>query len=636
MKMLRPFFSAALWLCSAVTIRADVVFPADSGFVNVKERYGARGDGMTDDTAAFQKAAVEKAQNLYLPAGTYLVSDTLLFLPKRWVLQGQDREKTILRLKDGAPGFEDVAKPKPFVSFFAPFMEKKASTGQAFRNSLYNLTIEVGANNPGAVALNYLNNNQGTVEGVTIRSRDPQRRGKAGLGLVCNWPGPALIKNVRVEGFDFGVWSTIGQYSMAIEHLDLEGQREAGIWNGSQPLSIRGLRSKNTVPAIKNTNWGSLVVLIDSELTGGAAGVAAIENGDASKEGENGPGLFVRNLKTQGYKFAIASKTAEKTAEVPGPVVEEFVSHEVRALGTAPKKSLNLPIEETPTVPNDPPAQWVSVTKFPPREFEAVEKEKSVKKRDWSPAIQQAIDSGGTTVYFPKLEKEQYEMHDTVVVRGKVRRIIGMENGIVAGAGFAGTEKAVFRFADGASPVVVFERFNNTYGNKAKYFFEQATTRTLVLKNLGYSGYRNTKPGGKLFLDDVVGDQWDFDRQKVWARQLNPEAKGEGAESFNIRNRGGDLWILNLKTEGPKTAVETSAGGRTEVLGGYLYPSRGADKDAAAFEVKDGKLSASYTNQHGIFEPQVRVTSGGKAGHAGRADVPPRKYATKVPLITAE
>jgi len=380
-KILCPLLSATALLCAYATSRADLIFPADSGFANVKERFGARGDGLTDDTAAFQKAAAEKAQNLYLPAGTYIISDTLDFLPKRWILQGQSREKTILRLKDGAPGFGDVTKPKPFISFFSPFMEKKASTGQAFRNSLYNLTIEVGANNPGAVALNYLNNNQGTVEGVTLRSRDPQRRGKAGLALVCNWPGPALIKNVRIEGFDFGVWSTIGQYSMAIEHLDLVGQREAGIWNGSQPLSIRGLKSKNAVPAIKNTNWGSLVVLIDSELEGGAADAVAIENGDASKEGENGPGLFVRNLKTEGYQFAIRSKTAEKTADVPGPLIEEFVSHEIRTVGVGKKKSLGLPIEETPVAPEDPLAQWVSVTKFPPREYDAVEKGKPVKKK---------------------------------------------------------------------------------------------------------------------------------------------------------------------------------------------------------------------------------------------------------------
>ncbi len=628
-------FILLLVLCIA-SARGEVIFPGDSGFVNVREKFGAKGDGVTDDTAAFRQAAKEGVRNLFIPSGTYLIGDTLAFLPKRWVLQGQDREKTILRLKDAAPGFGDAAKPKPFVSFFEPFMEKKASTGQAFRNSLYNLTIEIGAGNPGAVALNYLNNNQGTVEGVTIRSRDPQRRGKAGLALVCNWPGPALIKNVRIEGFDFGVWSTIGQYSMAFEHLELEGQREAGIWNGSQPLSIRGLRSKNSVPALKNTDWSSLVVLVDAELTGGAPGATAIENFDPAKDAGSGPGLFVRNLKTQGYKLAIVSRSSEKpAAEVPGGAVAEFTSHEARALGAAKKQSLNLPIEETPTVPEDPPAQWVSVAKFAPREFETIEKGRPVKKKDWSGAIQQAIDSGATTVYFPKLEKEQYEIADTVHIRGKVRRIIGMENGIVAGAAFAGTEKAAFRFEDGASPVVVFERFNNTYGNQVKYSFEQATTRAVVLKNLLMSGYRNTVPGGKLFIEDLCADRFDFDRQKVWARQLNPEAKGD-ENSFNIRNRGGDLWILNLKTEGPKTAIETTGGGRTEVLGGYLYPSRGTDKGAAAFEVKDSKLSASYTNQHGIFAPQVRVTARGRTSEAMQKDVPPRKYATKVPLIVAE
>ena len=52
---------------------------------------------------------------------------------------------------------------------------------------------------------------------------------QAGLALVTSWPGPALFRNVRIEGFDYGLWSTIGQYSQAIEHLALEGQRVAGI-----------------------------------------------------------------------------------------------------------------------------------------------------------------------------------------------------------------------------------------------------------------------------------------------------------------------------------------------------------------------------------------------------------------------
>jgi len=38
----------------------------------------------------------------------------------------------------------------------------------------------------------------------------------------------------------------------------------------------------------------------------------------------------------------------------------------------------------------------------------------------------------------------------------------------------------------------------------------------------------------------------------------------------------GRLWILVYKTEDPYTVIETKAGGKTEVLGGLLYPGQGA------------------------------------------------------------
>ncbi len=44
-------------------------------FVNVKE-YGAKGDGVTDDTAAINLAMLQKG-TIYFPPGTYLISDTL-------------------------------------------------------------------------------------------------------------------------------------------------------------------------------------------------------------------------------------------------------------------------------------------------------------------------------------------------------------------------------------------------------------------------------------------------------------------------------------------------------------------------------------------------------------------------------
>ena len=68
-----------------------------------------------------------------------------------------------MKLQDRAAGFDNIEQPKPFISTFVAFREPKAAMGQAFRNLVFNLTIDVDTGNPGAVALHYINNNQGTV-----------------------------------------------------------------------------------------------------------------------------------------------------------------------------------------------------------------------------------------------------------------------------------------------------------------------------------------------------------------------------------------------------------------------------------------------------------------------------------------
>ncbi len=548
-------------LAGAVFMMARLAFvsaqegllPSDAGFNDVKN-FGAKGDGKTDDTAALLEAISDRNGFLYLPNGTYLLSDSVSTKhPKRRVLQGQSRTGVILKLKDNAAGFDDPAKPRPVLSLYDRFMDPKSNNGQAFRNSICNLTVDVGAGNPGAVALHYFNDNQGTVENVMLRSSDPQKRGKAGLALVTNWPGPALLRKVSIEGFDFGVWSTIGQYSIAFEHLSLEGQRVAGISNSHQMLSIRGLKSRNTVPAMKLAK--GLVVLVDGDFTGGTA-AAAIENAGS---------LYARNLKIQGYRTAIQSGGKE----IPGPAIDEFVSREAVSLFPSPPKSLGLAVEESPELPYDPPPDWIAV-------------QGSGGKGDDTEAIQKAIDAGKSTVYFPR---GTYHLNDTVHVRGTVRRIIGMESTLSTGKGFEGSDKPAFRIEDGKAPVVLLERFEGGYGNHAKCYIEQATSRTLVLRTCTLGGsYRNTV-SGKLFLDDVCGAPWDFSKQQVWARQLNPENHGT-----KIVNDGGSFWCLNLKTEKAGTAVLTKGGGKSEILGGYVYFNRG-NEGTVAFVNQESALS---------------------------------------------
>jgi Pectate lyase superfamily protein len=126
-----------------------VVFPFDSDVLNVKD-FGAKGDGVTDDTAAIQ-AALDAFPNgrriIYLPDGIYLVSDTLIWSAgtpgneyKRTTLQGQSENGAVLKLRDGMDGFTDVNNPKAVIfTGLAP--------AQRFGNSIRNLTVDTGFNN---------------------------------------------------------------------------------------------------------------------------------------------------------------------------------------------------------------------------------------------------------------------------------------------------------------------------------------------------------------------------------------------------------------------------------------------------------------------------------------------------------
>lgn len=223
---------------------------------------------------------------------------------------------------------------------------------------------------------------------------------------------------------------------------------------------------------------------------------------------------------------------------------------------------------------------------------------------DAAPAIQRAIDSGARVVYFPH---GTYEVRSTVVVRGKVERLMGCESRMRY---FTGAEPA-FRIADGEADVVSIERFDGDYAGDSEVILEQASARTLVLRHSMIGRYRNTVPGGKVHIEDVCGGDWEFDGQEVWARQINPEARGDG---FNFRLRGSKLWALGVKTEGPKT-VFSAEDSHIEVHAGFFYANRGTEEGAAAFELVRSTLVANYINHlGGSYRPQIRVGGGKRRG----------------------
>jgi len=94
-------------------VKSDIQdLPPISTWVNIRS-LGARGDGSTDDTAAFQKAIAEH-RTIYLPSGQYRVTDTIALKPET-VLIGLHPSVTRILLSDSTPGFQGVGSPKPLL-----------------------------------------------------------------------------------------------------------------------------------------------------------------------------------------------------------------------------------------------------------------------------------------------------------------------------------------------------------------------------------------------------------------------------------------------------------------------------------------------------------------------------------------
>ncbi len=596
------FVLAGLWLCGGQP-SSDIRFPDDALIVDVtKPPYNATSDDDKDDTAAIQRALEDHPSRnkiIYLPKGVYIVSDTLRWSAgshggiswKRTILQGQSQEGTIIRLRDKCPGFTEPTRPKPVIWTG----ERPA---QRFRNAIRNLTVDIGNGNVGAIGIQFIANNQGTLREVTIRSRDGQ--GVIGLDMsYTDEVGPCLVKNVRVIGFETGVRLRHAVDSVTMEHIYLEGQSRYGLENIGQCLSVRELVSRNRVPAVANTSPASVLTLIDSELTG---------IGEAREHPAviNYGFLFARNLRVTDYKLAIQNDAGHRQ----GPEslsVDEFVSHPILQLFPSPQRSLRLPILETPEVPWDDLRDWVSPIHFG-ADLEG--------KKDATEAIQKAIDSGKTTVYLPN---GTYHINGTIVLRGKVRRLIGCE------ARLSG--KGVIKFVDGESPVVVMERLEWAYGSDI--IIEHAANRTLVIRHSIVGPYRNTGTGD-LFIEDVCGGPLEFRRQRVWARQLNAEQP-----TTKIVNDGGQLWILGLKTERPGALIETRNGGRTELLGGFCYAT-GGTKTEPMFVIHEAAatfvIGESCFNNNPFVE-LVRETRKGATKVLKRGEAPGRTGGSVLPLF---
>ena len=263
---------------------------------------------------------------------------------------------------------------------------------EAFENHLRDFTVDTGKGNAGAIGIDYQASNVGAMRHVTVRSGDGA--GYCGVNLTRRDNGPALIKDVSVSGFRFGIRTYQEIAHFTLEDVTLTGQSEAGLWMRDSIVAARHIFSKGDVPAIQMSGT-SLLALFDSHLQG-TGSAAVVCSGTA-------PTLYVRNLTTAGYTGSVHLR-----GDTQPPQLAEWSSDAPQG-DPKGRLSLGLPIKETPEWYDPIPAHWADAG--------------TPTGGDDTSAVQAALDSGKSTVYF---HWGTYSIHRTLTVPAGVKRLQGI------------------------------------------------------------------------------------------------------------------------------------------------------------------------------------------------------------------
>jgi hypothetical protein len=190
--------------------------PPQAEWVDVRD-YGAKGDGVADDTAALRRA-IASARAVYLPMGRYRLSDTLE-LRADTVLIGLHPRRTQFVLRSHTDGFGDEANPRPMI--------RTARGGGCVMTGL-------GTNptfNSGAIAVHWLAGEKSFMDDVYFGRTNlwgSYTRGKGRgvhLSLLVSDGGGGTFKNIWSECYFAKTGMTVRDtqtpgrtYLLSIEH----------------------------------------------------------------------------------------------------------------------------------------------------------------------------------------------------------------------------------------------------------------------------------------------------------------------------------------------------------------------------------------------------------------------------------
>jgi hypothetical protein len=377
------------------------------------ERFGARGDGNADDTAALQRAIDEVQVStgegvVFLPEGRYRLSATLYVWPGIRII-GYGARRPTLVLGARTPGYQDPEKPG-YMVFFAGRRPRDATPPPdanpgTFYSALSNVDLEVGPGNPGAVG---------------VRARYAQHcftshvEFRIGSGLAGVREGGNVAEDVRFVGGEYGIWTGTPSPGWQYTLLDarFEGQRRAAIREAAAGLTLIRPRFRDVPTAIEiEAGRPDDLFVKDARLENVTGPAVMISLEESPRTQVNMENVACRGVGT----FALFRESGRRLAGPAGTYVVKTFSHGLHYVDMdAPGETSTVfdaaPVAVLPEgVPSDLPS-------LPPGETWANARALGARgdgTTDDTAVLQKAIDTH-RTVYLPT---GKYIVTDTLTMR---------------------------------------------------------------------------------------------------------------------------------------------------------------------------------------------------------------------------
>lgn len=591
-------------------------FPADANRIDLVAR-GLTAEGDPSNSAmnavintAVLRAALDdclgRGHVMYAADGTYLFDGPLPWALSsgphmgKWSsncqLEGQSEAGVVFRLTDNNPSFQNSTTPLAFVATGSTGLGLPAASGggcgdEGFRNGIYDLTIDIGAGNPGARGVQWCGSNRASMRNVTVRTSDPDRRGSTGVYVQVH-SGPSLIQNVTVEGFDFCARGGGVQSSATFSRIRCVQPRLFGVEAGVNPFFVEDLEVEGPVTGFRALSPGAHFSLIHAAFTGGDPNKPGVQLGDATYL----PKGLLRDVTCTGCSAALRVQTTT----IPGLSVVEHATHAPwQPFPGTPAQTLRLPEDYAPAPyyvdPTVDPNAWANA-----RSYGA----DPTNGNDDSAGIQAALNSGRPIVYHPRSTTSppsafsEYHLQQPVTVPPTVRRWYLGEQ-YLRSAFTSATPAALIRIegGDASTPPLTIERaWPTSTGLGQAVWIEHASPRTLYIRDVGFGGAQDyalivREGAGPVFADNFGGGFQLEPGTSFSGRQYNHEN-----ERTSI-NRGGTVRILGGKSERDFILIATSEGGRKEVLGWDSHPGINTPSglpEGPAFTAVNSEMSLSF------------------------------------------